>query len=1815
MSGNAWVVTADERQKHETTFLSLKPIHGRITGEQAKKFFLSSNLPPATLGQIWNLSDLDKDGQMTQQEFCIAMHLIQCKLNGVNLPTSLPLSLKTSSRGNVGASLLNPVENGFTSQPTASQGTGWSSTLKTGLDAQPSTGWSVSLTSSLPPPLMPVNNQLQTSAPPSNSRPPTSSSHNFAPNFGMPSNGPNMMPSIGMGTPMPSGNLAVSSVSVPTSTMPGVGHSFRQHPVARAGTFTGMLPSPPVPSVEAAIMPIPPNSRLKFNQLFKANDFEKTGFITGEQARQIFLQSHLPPQTLAQIWELSDVDKDGQLNMEEFAIGMHLVDSAKSGKPLPGVLPVGLLPQQFKKSLSDSMENDNVESVVQLDRQRSTSSSSANDDLTFFKAETFEDRRKQNFERGRLELERRRQEMEEQRKKQREEQERKERLEEERRLRAKMEAEQKRQAEIEKQRKQQEEMEREQEALRKKMIQQKYQAQIEAERQRQLEWEKRKKEELLNHKSLEKDIVTGLQVRKDKMVAERENLEKKLESLREELRKTKERRAEEIAANEDFTKTRDKWIAEIADLENKRKLCHQQLPGLNNEKERLQRELNKRESSIMDEAYGNALSSIEDTTSGIRRQIMSRNNVQSEVKTKFQMANELNSKLKNTRTELHSQTDENSSLRRTLETKKNEYQAMKVKQEEERKKKLEEELRLKREAEKKRKKEEEERKQKEREKEAMRVEQERQRQEQERRRKLQEQKKEEERQRRLQEEQRLELERQLKEREEKQRKQEQERLRAEQEKQEQEKKRAEQQRQEQERLRAEQEKQEKQRLEKERQAQQEQLRLEKERKRTQQEETKTMVQLRREELAKQEKIAQEQATTLTKSRTPTKPPPYGSTKADKEAEVRKKVEEMQRKRNEQKKGKETEHSVTESFRNKKEYYKAIYVFSPRNPDELVLKEGDQVTVFPDRPKVPPGWLFGSCNDKEGLFPANYVEKSTKSTEPVPTSSKETISQTATTVSTVFPSGLQAVALYQYQAKNDNELSFNKNDMIILKEQRDMMWLGEVNGKTGWFPKSYAKLLRGQRRGEGSTSDVPPEKASVQIPSTGASAFTEVPETRPADVVSECVALYSYKGQAGDLSFQEGDVISITKNEGDWWEGSLKGQKGIFPANYVKMKEVEAQTSSTKRPEIATVITAYTATAPDQLSLVPGQYIAVKAKNDNGWWEGQLQARGKKRQSGLFPGNCVKLLSSGSNAASANNDSTTSLEESLYAVPRKHKPEEILDQVLAMFSYTAQNSDELTFYKGSVITVRSRKGDWWQGELNGKVGVFPNNYVQPLTDLPKTTQWTGNWDRQLLDSMTSMERSRQNCIYELINSEQIYVDDMSLTLEVFYNPIAVSKLLDDNEINTIFVNWRELIFCSTKLLKAFLVRKKLNNEGLIYTIGDVLCEQLPRLTPYIRFCSCQLKACRLLQNKIENVPEFKNLEKQCSQTPRARGLPLSSYLLKPLQRVTKYPLLIRKILEDTPEKHSDRSDLEDALEKAEDLCRQINEGVRSQEDTDRLEFMQTHINTEGLDERLVFNSQTNCLGQRKFVYDGTLFKHKSGKELQAFLCNDFLLLTRENSSLAKKIGKDSEKQYVLYQPPIRLNEITVKVPDQHSEETLFQVSHIDKMYLLRAETKNERITWVRKLKQASEHYIETEGIRRQRAYRARSFRKDNIGKLIVYIIEGSDLKASDPNGLSDPYCEVSLGSQEHKTKVITNTLNPKWNSSMQFILRDLKQDVLCISVFDQDMYSPNDFLGRTEIRVDSLMKEGNGPWQKRLLLHEVTTGELLVRLEIQLYKKQ
>ena len=70
-----------------------------------------------------------------------------------------------------------------------------------------------------------------------------------------------------------------------------------------------------------------------------------------------------------------------------------------------------------------------------------------------------------------------------------------------------------------------------------------------------------------------------------------------------------------------------------------------------------------------------------------------------------------------------------------------------------------------------------------------------------------------------------------------------------------------------------------------------------------------------------------------------------------------------------------------------------------------------------------------------------------------------------------------------------------------------------------------------------------------------------------------------------------------------------------------------------------------------------------------------------------------------------------------------------------------------------------------------------------------------------------------------------------------------------------------------------------------------------MSAYVRFCSCQISAAVYLQKLTETSPEFVEVGQRCQQDPRTKGMPLSSFLIKPMQRITKYPLIIGKVIFD------------------------------------------------------------------------------------------------------------------------------------------------------------------------------------------------------------------------------------------------------------------------------------------------------------------------------
>ncbi|XP_049450197.1 intersectin-2b isoform X2 [Epinephelus fuscoguttatus] len=1882
---SVWAVTLEERVKHDQKFDTLSPSMGYVSGEQARKFFLQSGLPPSVLAEIWALADMNKDGKMDRLEFSIAMKLIKLKLQGTQLPSALPIIMKQPP---VPAPNLSNL--GISSVPTMSMMPGTNLAMLTPMSismANPGLATMTPMTGLTP--LVPTATGMSPLMASTSSRPL------------MPTMGNTTLPNGSILQPMPAGTLApgqplsASPYSSPLGRSASPASMNKASSLLDLGSISSASSSPSVMSPMAAVpsdWAVPHASRLKYRQQFNGLDKQMTGYLTGQQVRGAMATTMLTQTQLASIWTLADVDKDGKLKAEEFILAMHLVDMAKMGQPLPLTLPTELVPPSQRSAVNGSSSSLYAALTEDFDVEPPQKNKPNM---------TFEDKFKANLERGNAELERRRLALQEAERKERERQAQKEREERERREREAREAEERRRKEEERRLERQRELERQKEEERQREIERKEAAQRELERQRKEEWERRRRGELQIKKEQEQDEIIQLKAKKRSLEMELEAVGNKHRQISDRLR--------------DFQNKKKHQKTEL-DLTNQRKETRQQdINNLQKQLEEFQRKLSQltpEQKRLTEKLRNMSLNNMPVSTMSTMKVAATEKKA-----TCVKLREQLEALEKETAAKLSEMDQYNSDMQELRESQRKQQAALEklqsIKEDKRRelsRKKKEEEERKRREAERKRQEEERRRREEEEAQRRIKMEKERQwqeklkRDEEERLRRLQEEK--EAKQREEEERERLaliqaakeEAERELRAKEEAERKRreaEERKRREEEERQ----KQAERRRQEEERRRQEEERrqleEERRQLEEERRKLEEERRKEEKRRkeeedrRKREEEKKRLEEERRElerqrEKEEEEKRRQRAAMAAVRDAEERRKREEEERKKREEEERRRRDEErrrVQQQQDEERRQREEERKRAEEERKRKEEeeerrkaeearkrkveaprqqqqqpggggkvdiqekltallkgleerkggqprarqhrksaaltsFKALYPFTARNNEELDF-EADDIIEVDETTEREEGWLYGSRQGKMGWIPESYVERlapsDTANNTPAAAAAAPKMalqSQLSNALEAVKASGtksaftpthsphpapsethgqkvvgnLLAQALCSWTAKTDNHLNFNKDDVIQVLEQQENWWLGELNNERGWFPKTYVTLL-----GEEESSDM---KSSP----------SDASESSDSLQLEEYTALYTYESpEPGDLTFQEGDVILVSKREGEWWHGSIGNSTGVFPSNYVKPKEADTSSiAGKKKPEIAQVIRPHPSTGPEQLNLENGQLILVLGKNASGWWLGELQARGKKRQKGWFPASNVKILGSNSGKSTP-------------------APQPVC-QVIAIYDYTAANGDEMSFSKGQLINVLDKNDpDWWKGEVNGVTGLFPTNYVKMTTaDCDPSQQWCA--DLNSLDSMSSQEKKRQGYIHELIQTEERYTEDLQIVLEVFHKPMSESGRLSDAEMTMIFVNWKELLACNSKLLKALRVRKKMGGENMpVQMIGDILSAELSHMQPYIRFCSCQINGATMLQTRIDSEPNFKDFLKKIATDYRCKGMPLSSFLLKPMQRITRYPLHIKNILECTPEGHADRGPLKEALERAEELCQQVNEGVREKENSDRLEWIQNHVQCDGAAENMVFNSLTNCLGPRKLLHSGKIHKAKSNKELWAFLFNDFLLLTHAakqftSSGIDKLFSNKNNVQLKMYKPPVLLNEVLVKLPDPSSDEPTFHISHIDRVYTLRTDNINERTAWVQKIKAASEEFIETEKKKREKAYQARSVKTSGIGRLLVTILEATELKAAKPNGKSNPYCEVTMGAQIFTSRTLNDTLNPKWNFNCQFHIKDLYQDVLCITIFERDQFSPDDFLGRTEVPVATIKKEleNKGPVTRRLLLHEVPTGEVWVRLDLQLY---
>ncbi|KAJ2635370.1 endocytosis defective- protein [Coemansia sp. RSA 1286] len=110
-------LSADEQQQFQQHFFNANPIDGKLPGAAARESLMQSGLPTHQLGQIWELADIDKDGALDLEEYCIALKLVFSVLNNIigSVPAALPPSLIPQSKysyfGGMQQTQTTPVTN------------------------------------------------------------------------------------------------------------------------------------------------------------------------------------------------------------------------------------------------------------------------------------------------------------------------------------------------------------------------------------------------------------------------------------------------------------------------------------------------------------------------------------------------------------------------------------------------------------------------------------------------------------------------------------------------------------------------------------------------------------------------------------------------------------------------------------------------------------------------------------------------------------------------------------------------------------------------------------------------------------------------------------------------------------------------------------------------------------------------------------------------------------------------------------------------------------------------------------------------------------------------------------------------------------------------------------------------------------------------------------------------------------------------------------------------------------------------------------------------------------------------------------------------------------------------------------------------------------------------------------------------------------------------------------------------------------------------------------------------------------------------
>ncbi|CAJ1055649.1 neuroepithelial cell-transforming gene 1 protein isoform X1 [Xyrichtys novacula] len=202
----------------------------------------------------------------------------------------------------------------------------------------------------------------------------------------------------------------------------------------------------------------------------------------------------------------------------------------------------------------------------------------------------------------------------------------------------------------------------------------------------------------------------------------------------------------------------------------------------------------------------------------------------------------------------------------------------------------------------------------------------------------------------------------------------------------------------------------------------------------------------------------------------------------------------------------------------------------------------------------------------------------------------------------------------------------------------------------------------------------------------------------------------------------------------------------------------------------------------------------------------------------------------------------------------------------------------------------------------------------------STLWSDMLDVHHKGTFSTQEIKRQEAIFELSRGEQDLIEDLQLARKAYHDPMLKLSIMSEEELTHIFGNLDAYIPLHEDLLAQ--LSKATGPDGTVGQIGQIVVSWLPRLDAYKDYCSNQLAAKALLDQKKQD-PRVQDFLQRCLESPFSRKLDLWSFLDIPRSRLVKYPLLLKEILKHTPAEHPDAASLEEAITIIQGVLSDIN----------------------------------------------------------------------------------------------------------------------------------------------------------------------------------------------------------------------------------------------------------------------------------------------------